>query len=267
MSALYEGCWHKLDRGKKHLDELQHHVRAWSNLHPEPPYTFGKKFNSKRNLFTFHIESIEQYPVEWSLIAGDVLTNFRAALDYLAHDLVGVGSEPKWKGGTKPQFAIGSYKRVFKQKVRERMPGIQTKHRTILEGYQPYKWRSRRDIHPFALLDILVVRDKHREIQLASVHNIGSFGGHIIALNDFAPSRLVPGRIFGRGRKTVPRFEPGIEVARVYGKKTGPDPNVEMGFYGPFSIAFQDAPGWFPDALEGMGQAITKLFGEIEPTL
>ena len=153
MSALYEACWHKLDRGKKHLDGLQASVGAWTNLHIKPPYTFGKEFNRKRNLFTFHVESVEALPVEWSLIAGDVLTNFRAALDYLAHDLVGAGHEPHWKGGTKPQFAIGSCKKPFRKKVRERMPGIQVRHRTIIEKYQPYKWCSARSRHPLALLE------------------------------------------------------------------------------------------------------------------
>ena len=41
---------------------------------------------------------------------------------------------------------------------------------------------------------------------------------------------------------------------------------MDMGFYGPVSIAFKDADAWFPDALEGMGQMITMLFREIEPT-
>jgi hypothetical protein len=240
-------------------------VGAWTNLHIKPPYTFGKEFNRKRNLFTFHVESVEALPVEWSLIAGDVLTNFRAALDYLAHDLVGAGHEPHWKGGTKPQFAIGSCKKPFRKKVRERMPGIQVRHRTIIEKYQPYKWCSARSRHPLALLEAFIVRDKHRKLEPASTHNFGSFGGDVLALNDFAISRVVPGRVFGR-RKVVPRFEPGAEVARAYGKKTGPNPNVDMGFYGPVSIAFKDADAWFPDALEGMGQMITMLFREIEPT-
>jgi hypothetical protein len=119
-----------------------------------------ERVQSQRSLFTFHVESVEALPVKWSLIAGDVLTNFRAALDYLAHDLVGAGHEPHWKGGTKPQFAIGSYKEVFRKKVRVRMPAIQLRHRTSIEKYQPYKWRSARSRHPLAVLEAFVVRDK-----------------------------------------------------------------------------------------------------------
>lgn len=267
MSALYEGCWAKLDRAQHHFDELDSRVGAWTNLHAEPPYTFGKEFNSKRNFFTFHVESVETLPVEWSLIAGDALTNFRAALDYLAHDLVGAGREPHWKGTTKPQFAIGRTRRVFRQKVRERMKGILPKHRAIIEKYQPYKARSARDRHPLALLDALVIRDKHRQLQAVGTYNAGSFGARVLTHNDFAISGVVPGSVFGRSRKLPGRFEPGAEVARAYGKKTGPSPNVEMGSYGPVSVASEDFPAWFPDALQGMGQMITMLFSEIEPTL
>ncbi len=71
----------------------------------------------------------------------------------------------------------------------------------------------------------------------------------------------------GGGATWFLSFEPGAEVARAYGKKTGPNPNVDMGFYGPVSIAFKNAAAWFPDALEGLGQMITMLFREIEVTL
>jgi len=155
----------------------------------------------------------------------------------------------------------------FKGQVNGGMPGISRKQRTIIEKYQPYKWSGARRRHHFALLNTFVKRDKHREIQPVATHNVGNFSAQVVAFNDFAISRVVPGRVFGRGRKLVPTFEPGAEVARVYGKKTGPNPDVIMGFYAPVAVAFKDAPAWFPDALEGMGQMITLLFSEIEPVL
>jgi hypothetical protein len=151
--------------------------------------------------------------------------------------------------------------------VNGRMPGTLPKHRAIIEAYQPYKWGGARHRHPFALLDTFVNRDKHREVQPVLVRNLGSFRAQVLFADDFAVHRVEPGRIF-RGRRNLPaRFEPGAEEARVYGEKIGPNPNVEMGFYGGVAIAFEDANAWFPDALEGMRQTITKLFGEIEPLL
>jgi hypothetical protein len=91
MSALYEGCWHKLDRAKKHVETLQRDIAAWPDRQPEPPISFRKEFNPDLNCFLYFVGGIVAVPTEWSLLIGDALTNFRAALDYLAHDLVGRG--------------------------------------------------------------------------------------------------------------------------------------------------------------------------------
>jgi hypothetical protein len=64
----------------------------------------------------------------------------------------------------------------------------------------------------------------------------------------------------------VARPKPGAEVARVLGKETGPNPNVEMGFQAAVAVAFETGE-WLTDTLEAMGVCITKLFREIEPTL
>jgi hypothetical protein len=119
MSALYEGCWHKLDRAKKHLDELQSGVGAWTNPHVEPPYTFGAKFDAERNCFIFRVESVKAFPAEWGLIAGDVLTNLRASLDYLAYDLVGRGTTPHRRHETRTRtfFPIAIKKIDFKGQI------------------------------------------------------------------------------------------------------------------------------------------------------
>jgi len=267
MSALYEGCWHKLDRAKHHFDELDNRVEAWTNLNTKPPYEFGKEFDARRDLFTFHVVSVEEMPVEWSLIAGDALTNFRAALDYLAHDLIGRGSEPHRKGKSGPQFTIGLHYKEFRNAIEKEMPGITAEHRAIIENYQPYKWDEARDRHPLALLRTLVNRDKHRKLQLAGVQQVGNnFRAGVVGFHDFTIHRVEPGRIFGKAPKMVARLKPGAEVARVFGKKTGPNPNVEMGFQSAVTVTFEGG-AWLTDTLETIGLAITKLFREIEPTL
>ena len=269
MSALYEGCWHKLDRAKHHFDELDNRVGAWTNLDTKPPIGYGKKFDAKRDLFTFHVESGEELPVEWSLIAGDALTNFRAALDYLAQDLVGRGSEGHLRGTGTPKFPVCPHCNEFGNDVEKKLPGIAEEHRTIVEGYQPYEWGDDRDSHPFQLLTKFVNRDKHRELQLAKVQHIRfgtKFRANVTHVHDFDIRRVKPGSVFGNPPKMVTRFEAGAEVARVFGKKTGPNRNVEMGFQAAVTPTFEGGE-WLTDTLEAIGVAITKLFREIEPTL
>ena|SRR5215216_4743042 len=99
MSELYSGCWHKLDWAKRHVDEFQRSVDAWgANFHGKPPFEFRNEFDSDSNCFTLITTDVADVPPEWSLIIGDALTNFRAALDYLAHDLVGRGSQTRTQG-------------------------------------------------------------------------------------------------------------------------------------------------------------------------
>ena len=269
MSALYEGCWHKLGRAKFHVDELQDRVTRWRDLHGDEPYVWGKKFDAKRNRFTFYVQSVAELPVEWSLIAGDALTNLRASLDYMAYDLVGRGTTPHRRPKAKPQFPIIRKKAALKGYINGRMPGISPKQWTIIESYQPYKWGGARNRHPFAALDTLVNWDKHRELKPAVVYNIPSLGfraGVVGTPRDFAIHRVEWGRVFGK-RGNVPAFKPGTQIAHVFGERTGPDPDVEMHFQGAVAIVFQNPRVVFPGALEGIGKFITKLFFEIEPTL
>ena len=268
MSALYEGCWHKLGRAKHHLDELDSRAGAWANLHDKPPIQFGRKFDAKRDLFTFHVESVEMMPVVWSLIAGDALTNFRAALDYLAHDLIGRGSASHRKGKSGPQFTIGLHCKEFGNDIVDQMPGIKAAHRTIIESYQPYTRDKRRDSHPLAMLRHLVNRDKHRELQLVTAQHIESvnFRAQVIRRHDFDIRRVEPGRVFGEPPKPVARLKPNAEVARVFGRKTGPNPDVDMSFMSMVAPAFDNGELLY-ETLEAIGVCITKLFRDIEPTL
>ncbi len=271
MSALYEGCWHKLNRAKLHFNEIDNRVGAWAKFDSKPPFRFGKKFDPKLNRFTFHVESVEEVPVLRTLIAGDALTNFRAALDYLAQDLVGRDSERKWKGTSKPKFPVCMHPNEFGNDVESYSPGIATKHQAIDKGYQPYEWDAFKDTHPFAVLTRLVNRDKHRELQLAAFQHVptienGKFRAKVIDVRDCAIRSVEPGCAFGKPPTPVARLKPGAEVARVLGKKTGPNPNVEMGFQAAVAVAFESGE-WLTDTLESIGDAITKLIREIEPTL
>jgi hypothetical protein len=163
MNELYEGCWHKLDWAKKHADALQRSVDAWgANFNLKPPFGFRKELDPDANCFTLSSTTVMAPPPEWRLMIGDALTNFRAALDYLAHDLVGRGSEPQHRGTSTPQFVVCRNIKDFPGQLKGRLPGIQATHAAIIEDYQPYRWLAAKELHPFSLLDYLVCRDKHR---------------------------------------------------------------------------------------------------------
>jgi hypothetical protein len=133
-------------------------------LRLQTTFQVREKFDVKLNRFTFHVQSVEEGPLLWSLITGDALTNFRAALDYLAQHLVGRGSERKWKGTSKPKFPVCMHPNEFGNDVESYLPGIAAKHRAIVKRYRPCEWAASKDVHPFAVLTRLVNRDKHRKL-------------------------------------------------------------------------------------------------------
>ena len=118
------------------------------------------------------------------------------------------------------------------------------------------------------MLRHLVNRDKHRELQLVTAQHIESvnFRAQVIRRHDFDIRRVEPGRVFGEPPKPVARLKPNAEVARVFGRKTGPNPDVDMSFMSMVAPAFDNGELLY-GTLEAIGVCITKLFRDIEPTL
>lgn len=266
MSELYSGCWHKLDWAKRHVDEFQRSVDAWgANFHGKPPFEFRKEFDSDSNCFTLFTTDVADAPPEWSLIIGDALTNFRAALDYLAHDLVGRGSQPQLRGTSTPQFVIARESKDFPGALKGRMPGIQSAHATIVEYYQPYRWLDVKELHPFFLLDHLVRWDKHRQIQPVFAQHAGSVSMGVTGNSDFRVTRTEPGLAY-KTFPLAPRLEADAELLRVFGERTGPNPDVKVRYEGAVAVTFEDGR-WARDTLDQVGAMIAQLFTEIELAL
>ena len=266
MSELYSGCWHKLDWAKRHVDEFQRSVDAWgANFHGKPPFEFRNEFDPDSNCFTLFTTDVADAPPEWSLIIGDALTNFRAALDYLAHDLVGRGSKPELRGTSTPQFVIARESKDFPGALKGRMPGIQSAHATIVEYYQPYRWLDVKELHPFFLLDHLVRWDKHRQIQPVFAQHAGSVSMGVTGNSDFRVTRTEPGLAY-KTFPLAPRLEADAELLRVFGERTGPNPDVKVQYEGAVAVTFEDGR-WARDTLDQVGAMIAQLFTEIEPAL
>ena len=76
MSGLYEGCWHKLDRAREHVDALKRGI-ATRDFDAYPSYGLRDEFRRDLNCLSIFFADVETPPTEWSLIIGDALTNFR----------------------------------------------------------------------------------------------------------------------------------------------------------------------------------------------
>jgi hypothetical protein len=74
--------WLKFGRAQEHLNRIKTNLSAWINSRQgEPLWTPRKEFDPKLNCFTFYVETVEIFPLEWSLDIGEVLYSYRCALD------------------------------------------------------------------------------------------------------------------------------------------------------------------------------------------
>jgi hypothetical protein len=104
-------------------------------------------------------------PQELSLRLGDVLCNFRGALDYLAWELVIANSATPSR---KTAFPICACPDDFASKgVQRRMAGLSTPMRTRIEELQPYNGAGTNcPNYHLGLLDSLGNVEKHRHFNL-----------------------------------------------------------------------------------------------------
>ena len=113
---------------------------------------FGQAFNDEKGCMVFKVTEFEGLPARWSLVAGDALYNFRAALEYLAWHLVRAGMEPQPKNPRAVQFPIFTDKEVFDKSIKTRLPGVKPAHLEIVEKYQPYIGGQKTSPHPLSVL-------------------------------------------------------------------------------------------------------------------
>ncbi len=164
------GAYAKLNRAKHHLDDFNAAGMQWlaDNFADRPP-PIAKRFEASDadpavGVFVYFIDTrpLPTPPIELSLIFGDALTNFRAALDYLAWQLV---PEPP-TGSRSIQFPASNHPNAYAVEIGRCIPGISATHSTIVQRYQPYMWSTQQGVHPIRRLNRMVGKDKHHSIRL-----------------------------------------------------------------------------------------------------
>jgi hypothetical protein len=173
------GACAKLDRALLHLSEIGDHFQALNIVgsryvteaveeqHPDP--------QGVRHLF--RIGPLVRPTPEFGTVVGDYIQNLRAALDYLAWEMVRNGSDPPGRdGGLSVLFPI--YRRMwakrgrnnFRAQVPRRLPGVPREQLVYVRSFQPY--HKRRPKWQLGALADLSNRDKHRV--LTPVHSFAS---------------------------------------------------------------------------------------------
>lgn len=163
----------KVKRAREHLDAFR---EADARINRAGEYEFLGEIRSDGREHIYRVHNPPAPDPQWSVIAGDCLHNLRAALDYLAYQLVLVSGN---KSNERTQFPIrksshgarrGRFRRWLGRKSQpaEISGGVRADILKVVQAVQPYN-RGNRIGEQLWMLHQLDVIDKHRQLLLTTV--------------------------------------------------------------------------------------------------
>jgi hypothetical protein len=159
----------KLARAEEHLIEL---IAATREFVDADPY---RVVNEERDIdLDIAVLSVREYPpLKLGLIFGDVLSNWRSALDNLANELVRLnGKDP----GTSTSFPIFSTERDFERRGQRRIKGVANSHAANIKALQPFQTDIDPTVQALRVVNEYVNIDKHRAIHPALTAVVDAHG-------------------------------------------------------------------------------------------
>lgn len=233
-SPLFDDAWLKWGWAVKHAQTLQAEALRALDTHAPNGVTTRAEYDPKMHGFSIRIEGLPTLPSTLGLHLGDVLHSFRSALDNAAWAVVQRGTRPPATLTEKEKKRVAfpcietrplpttkrTARAVLDAWFEDRVPGAGRADLAVIRWAQPYQWpQTSRAWSTFPLLVEKNNLDKHKTIQPV-----------LLASYKLIPERIAAHHCLFR-RITLSATGPlkvGAEIARVYVRKTGPDPRVEM---------------------------------------
>ncbi len=160
QSGDLAGVRAKLQRARAHIEAFNMAMRAFFETDPT---AVRMERDTQTNVVAIYWGLRSKPPLNLATVAGDAIQNMRAALDYLAWELVlASGGNPS----EATQFPI--HTSMFNHKGNRRQvtvkPGIDPAAERAIERLQPYNRTHDPHAHPLAMLRKLANHDKHRQL-------------------------------------------------------------------------------------------------------
>jgi hypothetical protein len=215
-------------------------------LTSEPkPYAVRGQFHPDRGEYVFVGKILRPLPdtVHWGVVLGDVLHNFRSALDHLVWQLVLLNGK---KGSTDNQFPICDHGAMYwsirkdgSPSMRESRPrNVADEHKAIIDGYRPYRTRhlAANRIEALAGLRDLSNYDKHRLVHVALFAVDAVDADEFALLSDDDAGNMI-------GQSMEPLTEDGeTEILCCTFPCPGPNPDVSVHGELPVRVGFGVPP-------------------------
>lgn len=185
MDPRLAGAWAKYDRAVHHSKDAESLV---SELGIRGPFTYKtthEELTTVEAVHAFGIESPDDPTLRWghvvcrvkeinpmgddlSIVLGDMLNNFRGALDYAAWECVKAGRMPQPVKPQLIQFPIRDDAKEWKSFHNQRVPGISPATLDVIRRHQPFespgKTRDAIHRHPLWRLSQVGGQEKHRRL-------------------------------------------------------------------------------------------------------
>jgi hypothetical protein len=257
MPHPLDGCRAKLARAAELWNEL---AASLVEFLQQGPYQPEGSFDAETSEWVVRFRVLDDAPLRWGVLIGDVAHNLRSALDHLAWQLVLLnGAEPSWR----TQFPIfveeAGYRRASGGQAQ--IAGMSEEDKERIDQLQPFRHAAgEARPHELAVLQFLSNVDKHRVVHTSLVQTAGSqFGIHglndVSGLTDIAPQ-------FGL-------LVDGAELVRIGVVTDGPDPSLVVDAQLDLSVVFADdeSPVYdesVPGVLLELREYVEELVGGFE---
>ncbi len=226
MDDLFESAWLKWAWAVVNANVLADNVNALANQpNLSTPIAMRQDYDAKCHCIILSVVDFQSpFPDNlWGLILGDVVQNFRSALDHVAWALVKLGRAKNLTDRQERQiyFPITSSPAAFRNAVPLRLPGVRRADLAKIRACQPYlKGKRNLSRHVVWVVGELSRLDKHRTIQ--PIYAIPDRAGYDIG----EQTDCIYRRMRRRSARRV--LKPGTELTRLYVKRTGPEPFIDV---------------------------------------
>ncbi len=217
MAAADLSSAHDLaNRAQQQFDALKSKADAFREQH-----SWGTDVVRHEDGWVMRARIDEQPPEGWWLDLGELAANARSALDHLVFQLaLDSGNDPREQRTQFPIFEVeDDYLKGGKRNWRERMlAGVASRHRKVIDDYQPYKVGGDAAQHPLAVLRSLTDRHKHRERHVGAAL-LESFTARVL---------FTDGTGLGFRMGQVQNVEPVLDKHHIQGIKPAQQTEVEV---------------------------------------
>ena len=226
MAGPFDSAWLKWGRAVVHSQAYDAELdRARGHPHLDSfTAAIVADYNPKRHGFVLTIAEIDEFPPRLSLLLGDIVHDFRCALDHVAWTMYQRGSKAGQLTDRQERgigFPIVDDPAVVDAGIVERIPGIRPTDLAKVRWCQPSRNAPRnRSMHCFTALQEFSNADKHRAIQPLFI--LPTYG-RIQVVN--AQHCEIP--TLTRRGITKP-FQVGTEIGIVRARKKGPEPKADV---------------------------------------